>query len=104
MLLVILLGDLVVLMFLCISNFLISSGPMKANRHKSYFLEQRRSEKAPQLRFSFVMLLRGVTKAIGTVFGGRPSGRKVTEPAAVALMTSRVMNGLVRMIRPRFPD
>jgi hypothetical protein len=104
MLLVILLGVLTVLMFLCISNFLMSMEPTKNAPRKIYSLEPRSSEAVPPRRFRFAMIIRGVTKAIGTVFGKRPTGRKVTESAAVALMTSRVINGIGRAIRPRFLD
>jgi hypothetical protein len=103
MLLVILLGVFFVLLFLCISNFVISLMPVNLPPHKSANLEQNRSETAPRHRFRFVMLIQGVNKAIGPVFGERPSGRKVTESAAIALLTSRVLNGFARVIRPRAP-
>jgi hypothetical protein len=88
MVLFILLGVLLVLFFLCISNFAISSMPIKSNRHEYPTLEQKRSTTTAAFRIRFVTLVQGVTKAIGTAFGRRPSGRKVTEPAAIALMTS----------------
>src|SRR5271169_677152 len=101
MVLFILLGVLLVLFFLCISDFVISSMPMKLETHKPLNLEQQQSETAPPYRFRFVTIIQGVIKAIGTVFGERPTGRKVTEPAAVALMTSRVMHNFGRVIRAR---
>jgi hypothetical protein len=104
MVLLVLLGVLAVLMFLCISNFLISPELVKTSSSRIPFLAESRAEAAPPLRIRFAMLPRGVTKAIGTVFGKRPTGRKVTESAAVALMTSRFINGLARMVRLRFLD
>jgi hypothetical protein len=103
MLLVISLGVLSVLLFLCISNSLMSSRPIKPAAHKSSDLEQKHSRSAtlPTHRLRFVTLHQGVIKAIGAVFGRRPSGRKVTEPAAIALMASRILNGFACVIRPR---
>ena len=103
MLLAILLGVLSVLLFLCISNFVISAMPITVAVHKSANLDQMRSETAPPHRFRFVTLIQGVIKAIATVFVGRPSGRKVAEPAAIAVMTSWVLNGMAHVIRPRTP-
>ena len=104
MVLLILLGVLAVLMFLCISNFLISPELVKTSSSRIPFLVESRTEAAPPLRIRFATILREATKAIGTVFEKRPTGRKVTESAAVALMTSRFINGLARMVRLRFPD
>jgi hypothetical protein len=103
MILVILLGVLSVLLFLCISNVVVSSMPIETATHNSSNLEQKHSESAslPAHRFRSVTLLQGVIKAIVTVFGGRPSRRKVTGPAAIALMTSQVLHGLACVIRPR---
>jgi hypothetical protein len=102
MVLFFLMGVLLVLLFLCISNFVISPMPIKSDRHEYPTLEQKRSTTAATFRIAIVTLIQGVTKAIGTAFGRRPSGRKVAEPAAIALMTSRTMRGFARMILPRF--
>lgn len=101
MLLVILLGVLSVILFPYISDLVIASMEIKSAVRKSLNLEQTHSVTAPSHRFRFVTLLQGVIEAIGTVFGGRPSGRKVTEPAAIALMASRVLHGFACVIRPR---
>jgi hypothetical protein len=103
MILVILLGVLSVPLFLYISNSVISPKSLKPAAHKSSNQEQKHSGSAPPTahRFRFVTLLQGVIKAIGAVFGGRPSGRKVTEPAAIALMASQVLHGIASVIRPR---
>jgi predicted MFS family arabinose efflux permease len=77
------------ILFLCISDFVIASMPTKLAAHKSSNPEQKHSETVSPHPFRFVMLIQGVIKAIGTVFGGRPSGRKVTETVAIASMTSR---------------
>jgi hypothetical protein len=103
MVLAILLGILSVLLFLCISNFVISSMPITLAAHKSSNLDEMHSETAQPHRFRFVTLIQGVIKAIATVSVGRPSGRKVTEPAAIAAMTSWVLDGMARVIRPRTP-
>jgi hypothetical protein len=102
MVLIILLGVLLVLFFLCISNFAISSMLIKSDRNEYPTLEHKRSTTTATFRIRLVTLVQGVTKAIGTAFDRRPSGRKVAEPAAIALMTSRTMQGFSRMIRPRF--
>ena len=103
MILAILLGVLSVVLFLCISNFVISPMPVTSAVHRSSNVEQKHSGIAPPHRFRFVTLIQGVIKAIVTVFMGRPSGRKVTEPATIAVMTSWVLNGFTRVIRPRTP-
>jgi hypothetical protein len=72
----------------------ISSMPIKSDRHEYPALEQKRSTTTATFRIRFVTLVQGVTKAIGTAFDRRPSGRKVAEPAAIALMTSGIMQGL----------
>jgi hypothetical protein len=69
MVLVILLGVLSVLFFLCISNLAISSTQIKSAVHKSSNLIQEQSESAPLHRFGFVKLFQEVIKAIGTVLG-----------------------------------
>lgn len=102
MVLIILSGVLLVLFFLCISNFAIPSMPIKSDRHEYPTLEQERSTTTATYRIRFVTLVQGVTKAIGTAFDRRPSGRKVAEPAAIALMTPRTMQDFARMIRPHF--
>lgn len=101
MVLFILLGVLLVLFFLCISSFANSSAPTRSDRHEYSVLEQKQSTTMATFRIRFVTLVQGVTKAIGTAFGRRPSGRKVAGPAAIALMTSRTMQDFARMIRPR---
>jgi hypothetical protein len=78
-----------VILFLCMSDFVIASMPTKLAAHESSNLEQRHSKTVSPHPFRFDMLIQGVIKAIGTVFGKRPSGRKVTETVAIALMTSR---------------
>ena len=103
MVLLILLGVLFVLFFLCNSNLVLFSMPIELETHKFLNLEHKQSRNTPPYRLRFVTQIQGVTKAIGTVFGGRPSGRKVTEPAAIALMISRVKLGFARTIRPRCP-
>lgn len=102
MVLFILLGVLVVLFFLCISNFANYSMPTRSGRHEHPTLEQKHSTTLATFRVRFVTLVQGATKAIGTAFGRRPSGRKVAGPAAIALMTSRTRRDFARMIRPRF--
>jgi hypothetical protein len=67
MVLYILLGVLLVLFFLCISDFVISSMPMKLETRKPLNLEQQQSETAPRYRFRFVTLIQGVIKAIGCI-------------------------------------
>ena len=71
MILVILLGVLSVLLFLCISNVVISSMPHEAAAHNSSNIAQMHSESAPlpAHRFRFVTLLQGVIKAIGAAPG-----------------------------------
>jgi|GEM_PF-3633753 len=101
MLAVILLGILSVLFFLCISNVGSVSRPIRWGMPHISNLGREHSAPAPPHRFGFVTLLRGVIKAIGTVFGERPTGRKVTEAAAIALMTSRFLRGFERVIRLR---
>ena len=91
------------LLFLCISNFVIYSMSITLAVHKSSHLDQMHLGTAPPHRFRFVTLFQEVIKAIVTVFVGRPSGRKVAEPAAIAVMTSWVLNGMARVIRLRTP-
>jgi hypothetical protein len=101
MLAVILLGVLSVLFFLCISNVGSFSRPIRSGMPTFSNLGRKYSDPAPPHRFRIVTLLQGVIKAIGTVFGERPTGRKVTEPAAIALMTSRFLRGFGGVIRLR---
>jgi hypothetical protein len=103
MILVILLGVLSVLLFLCISNVVISSMPLEAAARNSSNIAQMHSESAPLRahRSRFVTLLQGVTKAIGAAFGRGPSGRRVPETVAIALMTSWVSHGFAVVIRLR---
>jgi hypothetical protein len=79
MVLVILLGVLSVILFLSISDFVISSMPTNLGVRKSSDQEQKHSETAWPERLRFAAVIQGVIKAIGTAFGGRPSGRKVTD-------------------------
>ncbi len=103
MVVVIIMGVLSVLLFLCISNFVVSLKHINPAARRSSNLEQKQSKSAPlpAHRFRFVTLRQGVIKAIGAAFGGRPSGRKVTDRAAIAFMTSRILHGFGGLIRPR---
>lgn len=103
LLVILLMGILSILLFLCISNSLMSSRPLKAAAHKFSNLKQKQSRSAPlpTNRFRFVTLHQGANKAIGAVFWRRPSGRKVTEPAAIAVLASRILHGFACVIRPR---
>jgi hypothetical protein len=103
MVLFLMLGVLFVISFLCISNFVISLTPIKSEARKPIDLEQKtlldRATASIRVRHGDP----GVIKAIGIVFGERPTRRKVTEPIAVALRTSRVEHGVAPLIRTRFP-
>jgi hypothetical protein len=96
-------GVLFVLSFLCISNFVISSLSIQSEARKPIDLEQKTLRDRAVASIHVRHVNSGVIKAIGIVFGERPTRRKVTEPTAVALKTSRVGRGDARLIRTRFP-
>jgi hypothetical protein len=63
-------------------------------------LKESKSATLPAHRFNLVTAYRRVIKAIETAYGREPSGRKVTEPAAIASTTPRIMDDYVGLISP----